>query len=77
MKLTKREKLELWDRIGSNIAQYRSGLKMTQSVLAQKAGFSPLFIGLIERGKRPAPVATLASIAKALNVKVADLLKGV
>jgi transcriptional regulator with XRE-family HTH domain len=77
MKLTNKEKQVLWDQIGQNIEQYRSKLDITQSELAQKAGFSLLFIGLIERGKRPAPVATLASIAEALKVKVADLLKGV
>jgi len=77
MKLTKNEKQVLWDQIGQNIKRYRSKLGFPQSKLAQETGFSLLFIGLIERGKRPAPVATLASIAKALKVKVGDLLKGV
>lgn len=76
MKLTKKEKQTLWQKIGENIARRRNELKITQAVLAQKAGFSLLFIGLIERGKRPAPVATLAAISKALSVTLADLLKG-
>ena len=76
MKLTKSEKDVIWDNIGKNIAHYRNKLGISQSALAQKAGFSLLFVGLIERGKRPAPVATLAAIAKALSVKLSDLLKG-
>lgn len=76
MKLTDKEKQALWQIIGQNIARYRTKADITQSALAHKAGFSPLFIGLIERGKRPAPVATLSAIAKALEVKLSDLVKG-
>jgi len=76
MKLTDKEKQNLWQTIGQNIARYRTKAGITQAALAHKAGFSPLFIGLIERGRRPAPVATLVAIAKALEVKLSDLIKG-
>ena len=76
MKLTIKEKQAVWLTIGQNVIAARKKRKVSQEVLAQKAGFSVVFIGMIERGQRAAPTATLMAIARALGIKVTNLVKG-
>jgi len=44
--------------------------------LAEKAGFSTVFISRIERGVESPSVDNLVKIAKALGVRVRDLVDG-
>ena len=46
---------------------------MTQEALSERARISVSFLSMIERGERSPHLETLASIAEALEVKMADL----
>ena len=47
--------------------------RMTQEDLSERARISVSFLSMIERGERSPHLETLAAIAQALEVKVADL----
>ena len=67
------------DRIvaGENpVRVYREHRRMTQKEVAQAAGISPLYLSQIERATRTGSVATLAALAKALDVDLDDLING-
>lgn len=55
-----------------NICEKRHEKKMTQKQLAMRAGISTAMVSFIENDKRQ---PTLASIAKALNVKLDELVE--
>lgn len=61
------------DTVGKRIKQTRKLRHMTQTELALKARISASHMAQIERGKRQASPAVLASIARALSVPTADL----
>ena len=54
-------------------ARLRAGL--TQEQLADKADFHRTYIGFIEQGVYSPNLYTLSKIAKALRVKLSELLK--
>lgn len=56
--------------IGTKLRTIRDERKLSQRELAQKAGISPNAISLIERDESSPSVATLQSLATALNVKI-------
>jgi len=47
---------------------------MSQEKLAEKADLHPVYLGQVERGEQTASVHALIRVAKALGVKVRDLL---
>lgn len=69
--------LAMVDRIldGENpISAYRNHRGMTQQELAAAAGINAVYLSQIETGKRVGSAKTLASLARALNVTVDDLI---
>ena len=48
---------------------------MSQATLAERAGFSREYVNKIEAGRYDPPLSTLNALAKALKVKVTDLVK--
>src|SRR2546421_9955663 len=62
--------------VGRRIRQFRMSrsARMTQEDLSERARISVSFLSMIERGERSPHLETLAAIADALEVKVADLL---
>lgn len=60
--------------IGKNIRMIREYKNLSQAEVAEKANISRVTYGKIERGKVDFIASTLMGIAKALDVKVADLL---
>ena len=58
----------------SPIRVYREHRRMTQKEVAEAAGISPLYLSQIERATRTGSVATLAAIAKALDVELDELI---
>ena len=64
--------------IGLKIAYYRKKRGYTQARLAERIGVSTNYLGLIERGNngKSYSMETLLSIAEALDVAVADLVRG-
>src|SRR5438132_6235272 len=62
--------------VGRRIRQLRlsrAGLRMTQEDLSERASISVSFLSMIERGERSPHLETLAKIAQALEVRMADL----
>jgi transcriptional regulator with XRE-family HTH domain len=60
--------------IGEKIRQFRKRAKFTQEELAEKADLHPVYLGELERGEESASVHCLMRIAKALRVRVRDLV---
>jgi transcriptional regulator with XRE-family HTH domain len=69
---------ELGKRIGQRIRELRTQRpeRWTQEELAQRAHISVSFLSMIERGERVAHVETLAALAEALGVTLAELFAG-
>ena len=63
--------------IGLKIAYYRKKRGYTQARLAERIGVSTNYLGLIERGNngKSYSMETLLSIAEALDVTIADLVR--
>ena len=62
--------------LGKNIKFLRTKKKYTQSILAEKADISVIFLSSIERGTKFPKADTLAKIAEALEVEVFELFRG-
>jgi len=60
--------------IGETIRKHRKAAKMSQEKLAEKADLHPVYFGQIERGEQTASVHALLRIAKALGVRVRELV---
>ncbi|MFZ5471989.1 MAG: helix-turn-helix domain-containing protein [Myxococcota bacterium] len=69
---------DLGKRLGRRIRELRTqrSERWTQEDLAEHARISVSFLSMIERGERVAHVDTLAAIARALNVSLAELFAG-
>lgn len=61
-------------KLGSRVREMRKKRGYTQEQLAERANISFAFIGHIERGTRKLSVATLLSLARALNCPTDFLL---
>ena len=60
--------------IGEAIRRFRKRAKMSQERLAEEADLHPVYIGELERGEESASVHALMRIAKALGIRVRDLV---
>jgi len=58
----------------SPLAFWRKRAGMTQTALAQQAGITQAFLAQIEAGDRDGTVGVLKRIAKAVGVKIEDLI---
>ncbi len=61
-------------RLAKNLRKVRKAKDVTQEILAEKVGVSPGWISKIERGIYPPNMKLLTKIARALDVKVRDLI---
>jgi transcriptional regulator with XRE-family HTH domain len=62
--------------LGKRIKQRREHRGLTQTELAKRAGLSRIYIAKLEAGERQSPsLPVLERIAKALGVKLVDLLQ--
>lgn len=61
------------DTIGKNIRKYRLAKKLRQEDLAEKAGLSANYIGMVERGEKIPSLETFITILNALEVS-ADMV---
>jgi transcriptional regulator with XRE-family HTH domain len=70
---------DIGKRIGERIRDLRSHQVQpwTQKELAAKARISVSYLSMMERGQRVPPMHTLAALAQALNVPVAELLSSI
>lgn len=60
----------------ANLRAERNRKGFSQTVLAEKSDLSPYSISLIERGLQVPSLLTTLDIAKALDIDINDLLKG-
>lgn len=60
--------------IGEAIRKHRKSAKISQEQLAEKADLHPVYFGQVERGEQAVSVYALLRIAKALGVRLRDLV---
>ena len=61
--------------LGETLRAKRKNAGLTQEKLAEKADLSAIFISRIERGRESPSVDSLVKIARALGLKVRDLVE--
>jgi len=66
----------LYETIGQRITQKRQELHLTQERLAAIVGLNRNYIGFVERAEKRVTLSTLDKIAKALNMPLETLFKG-
>ena len=66
--------LAICKQIGNKIKEIREKAKLTHIQLADKAGLHFNYFARIERGEVNPSIIKIMNIAKALNVKVSDIL---
>jgi transcriptional regulator with XRE-family HTH domain len=62
-------------RMAMRLKKLRQAQAMTQEQLAARAGVTREYIARLEAGRYDPSLSTIERLAKALKVKVADLLK--
>lgn len=62
-------------RVTMKIKRLRTDRAMSQEALAQKAGISREYVARLEGGHHDPSLSTLMKLAKALKVKVGELLE--
>jgi transcriptional regulator with XRE-family HTH domain len=67
--------IDVQKKLGRQIRFLREEQKMSQDTLSALAGLSQTSLSLIENGEQLPKLNNLINIAKALNVKVYDLIK--
>jgi transcriptional regulator with XRE-family HTH domain len=67
--------MSLVNRIGKRIKLERERQELSQEALAEKAGISRGYLARLETGRHDPTVGVVEKLARALRVKVADLLK--
>lgn len=79
MRKRQKRNADIYEMIAANIKQLRKEAKLTQAELAENCGFSHEFIRRIEApsGKKYFSIDSLVRIADALEINVAELLKGI
>jgi len=65
---------EMSKRVGQRVQRARLRRAWTQERLAAKAGISREYLARVETGRHEPSLSKLASLAKALRVKVRDLV---
>jgi transcriptional regulator with XRE-family HTH domain len=61
--------------LGDTIRRYRCQAGLSQEKLAEKADLHPVYVGKIERGEQWISLHALLRVAKALGVRVRDLVR--
>ena len=67
----------LYKILGETIRAERTNAGFSQEQLAEKADLARNYIGNVERAEHKITLETLARIAKALNLRVHDLTRGI
>lgn len=66
----------VYSEIGKRIVAARKALGMSQEQLSANSGIDRSHVGFIEQGRRKPTLSTLFKIAKALDVNLEALFKG-
>lgn len=62
-------------QVGAKLRRLRRARNLSQAALASRSGFSREYVNKIEAGRYDPPLSTLNSLAKALRIKVEDLVR--
>jgi transcriptional regulator with XRE-family HTH domain len=60
---------------GTRVARFRANRRLTQEELAERAGLSRTYLARLERRRQDPTLTTLRRLAKALGIRVADLVE--
>lgn len=63
--------------LGAHIRKLRKAQAWSQERLAESSGMHWTYIGQVERGERNLTLQSIQAIAKALNLKISELFRGV
>jgi XRE family transcriptional regulator, regulator of sulfur utilization len=63
--------------LGGTIRSYRKATGISQEKLAERADLHHNYAGELERGEKAATIDSLLKIAKALKIKVRDLVRDI
>ena len=64
-------------KFGETVREMRLALDLSQEMLAELTGLHRTYIGSVERGERNISLQNIVSIAHALQVSPAELLKDI
>lgn len=62
-------------KFGNRVRKERLKLGLSQEELAEKSGVHRTYIGMIERAEKNITLENIQKIARALGLKISDLLK--
>ena len=65
------------DRFGQALREFRTARGLTQEELAFESGYHPVYIGLLERGKKSPSLRAIMSLATTLKTRGSELLRRV
>lgn len=65
---------ELQRQVGRRVRAHRHGLGISQARFGEQLGFSPAYVGIIERGEHNLGLQTVARLAGQLGLTTDDLL---
>ena len=65
---------EILVRFGQNVQRIRKERNISQEKLAELAGLHRTYIGMIERAEKNITLCNIEKVAKALNVKISELV---
>lgn len=63
--------------LGQRLRQLRGQRRLSQEQLAEAAGIHVTYLSTLERGRRNPTLSVLVDLAKALDMSLSELLKGV
>jgi len=69
-------KKEILVKFGKQVRKERLKQNLTQDELAARAGVHRTYIGMIERAEKNITLENIEKIARALNLKIEDIFKG-
>jgi transcriptional regulator with XRE-family HTH domain len=64
-------------QFGNRLRKLRENKNLSQEKLAELAGVHRTYIGMIERGEKNLTLLNLGKLSTALNLSIAELLKGI
>lgn len=69
--------MNICKKFGNRVRELRTAQRLSQEVLAQKAGLHRTYIGGIERGERNISLENIQKIAQALNCTICQIFETV
>lgn len=73
----KNNNIDILTEFGERISYFRKQAGYSQEKLAELASVHRTYIGMIERGEKNITLKNIVKIAKALNVDISELLRGI